>query len=120
MSKRAAIIVLSICAMAVSPQAGAAASKKRVCKPLVTSSGLHKIQKISRRAARQQWAQQVEALYGASWASLSNAVVHQDGCTMQYPNWQCVYDARPCRWESTLKPSPQMPSLNRYKQPKIN
>ncbi len=107
-------------AVAAMPGAHAASSQKRVCKPKINSSGIHKFKQSAIRISQQQWAQQAQALYNASWAKLENASVVLSGCSRPDADWICVYNARPCRWESTLAPKSLMPSIILKMKPNAN
>lgn len=96
----------------------AAAVNKRVCKALINATGQHKVKPLAIKMSKQNWANQAKAIYGSGWSSLSNAQVQQSSCNWVNPEWRCVYNARPCRWESTLPPSQHAPSLLKNKKPK--
>ncbi|MVA98124.1 hypothetical protein GN330_12810 [Nitratireductor sp. CAU 1489] len=117
--KRPALAVLSATFLAAATLAAdAAAQYQKQCKPAMTNIGQHKVKKLARRIAKQGWGQQAQAAYGASWAKLQNAAVSQNGCSLDHPNWTCVFTAKPCR---LVNPdvSPNQPGLQRLMKPNL-
>lgn len=110
-------LLLTALFLVVSTSPGIAApSKKKSCKTLVTASAIAK-KKESEKAqakeiAKQQWIMQVQAMHGNSWANSENARIEDKSC-IPYSAYEvvCFFNARPCRWESTLPPPSLKPGL---------
>jgi hypothetical protein len=91
------IIALSVFTLAAPlKNAYATAASGLTCKAFAGGHGTAESRSIARIRAKGHWSKRMETVYGAEWASFSNAQETSFKCRQSATLWGCAVNAKPC------------------------
>lgn len=75
----------------------ATAASSLTCKASAGGHGIAQSRSIAKIRAKGHWSKQMETVYGAEWASFSNAQETSFKCRQSATLWGCAVNAKPCK-----------------------
>jgi hypothetical protein len=83
----------------------ATAAPSQTCKASAGGHGIAESRSIAKIKAKDHWSKRMETVYGAEWASFSNAQETSFKCQQSATLWGCAVNAKPCKEQPDLAQS---------------